>query len=110
LIEQYGFLYANPALNLLQSAKQGKYCGIIHNVGLLEFFCIYWRIENLLYRNRRNRRNRKKRSNRTINATDDIIKIEIQSKYESVFNQCMFINLDGNISVFQIVSADHKVV
>jgi len=41
LIEQYGFLYANPALNLLQSAKQGKYCGIIYNVGLLEFFCIF---------------------------------------------------------------------
>lgn len=88
LIEQYGFLYTNPALHLLQSAKQSKYCGAIHNVGLLEFFCIYWSIEqNLLYRSRSKK---DPTGFMTIDATRDIIKRN--SKYEPpVFlYQCMF--------------------
>lgn len=35
LLESYGLLYSNLVLNLLQSSKQEKYSGAIHNIGLL---------------------------------------------------------------------------
>lgn len=53
LLERHGLLYANPVLNLLQSSKQGKYSGAIHNIGLLEFFCIYWSLEQQLLQSKK---------------------------------------------------------
>lgn len=71
LIERYRFSHTNPVLNLLQSSKQGKYYVTIHNIELLEFFCIYWSLEQLLYRSRS-----KKNPTvfMTIDATGDVIK------------------------------------
>lgn len=59
LLERHGLLYANPILNLLQSSKQKNYTGAIHSIGLLEFFCIYWNLEQqLLYRVRSKKSNK----------------------------------------------------
>ncbi|KAK2578404.1 hypothetical protein KPH14_012736, partial [Odynerus spinipes] len=33
---------ANPPLNLLNEAKNGKFAGCIHSISLLTFYCFYW--------------------------------------------------------------------
>lgn len=98
--------YVNPVLNLLQSSKQGKYCGAIHSIRLLEFFCIYWSPEQQLLNNARNTKNSK--SFMTIDATGGVIKRS--SKYDPpiFLYQCIFADNNGSFPVFQMVSADHK--
>lgn len=106
LIDRYGFLHINPSLNLLESAKQGKYHGAIHNVGLLEFFCIYWSTEQQLLYKSRNKKN--STGFMTIDATGGVIRRNSKCEPPMFLYQCMFVNDDGSIPVFQMVSADHK--
>ena len=64
-------------MNLLQSSKQGKYCGAIHNIGLLEFFVFIGVPNNNCCVTHKTR---KILSFMTIDATESVI--ERHSKYE----------------------------
>jgi len=106
LLEKHGFSYVNPVLNLLESSKQGKYCGAIHSIGLLEFFCIYWSPEQQLLYNARNTKNFN--SFMTIDATGGVIKRSSKDEPPIFLYQCVFIDTNGSVPVFQMISADHK--
>lgn len=106
LLEKHGFLYVNPALNLLNSAKNGKFAGAIHSIGVLEFYCIYWSPEQqLLYKIR----NKKTCTGfMTIDATGGVVSKSSNCESPVFLYQCMFVDSDGSFPVFQMISADHK--
>lgn len=105
LLERHGLSYANPILNLLQSSKQGKHSAI-HNIGLLDFFCIYWNLEQQLLYRARNKKN--SIGFMTIDATGGVIKRYSNCEPPIFLYQCMYVDNDESIPVFQMVSADHK--
>lgn len=107
LLQQHNLVFANPALNLLNSAKYGKYVGTIHNISLMEFSVIYWSPEQeLLYKMKHKR---SPEGFMTIDASGGFVKKSSPQEPPIFLYQCMFVD-DNNISipVFQMISADHK--
>lgn len=41
MLKQYGLIFSNPVLNLLNNARYNKYTGSIINISLLPFYCMY---------------------------------------------------------------------
>lgn len=105
LLKPYGLEFANPATNLLQHSKCGKYADSIHCISLLKFQCVYWLPEQQqIYTARL-----KKYLNAilTIDATGSIAKREAKHDSYVILYQCM-VTKEGSVSVFQMVSDDQR--
>lgn len=106
LLLKYGLKFSNPALNLLNSSRNGRCAGQIHFIGLLKFNCMYWTQEQLQIYSARCRKD----TNVTfaIDATGGIAKRESVHEPHMFLYQCMLITNQGSVPVFQMVTADHR--
>lgn len=106
LLQQYGLEFANPALNLVKSAKMGKYAGSIHGVGVLDFFCMYWSPEQQLLYTARSKRNPE--AFMTINATGGIATKGSSQDPPIFLFQCMIAGSEQSQPSFQFLTANQK--
>lgn len=106
LLQQHGLVFSNPVLNLLNNAKHSRYVGSIVNISLLPLFCIYWTTEQQLLYLTRHKSDRE--AFLTLDATGGIIKREASQDSPIFLYQCVFVNKDGSIPVFQMISSDHR--
>lgn len=108
LLNQYGLIFSNPVLNLLNNAKYGKYTGSIISIGLLPFYYMYWSSEQQLLYTTRCKRDPE--AFLTIDATGSIIKRGSSQDPPIFLYQCVLVSKDGSVPVFQMVSANHRAV
>lgn len=106
LLKQHGLVFSNPVLNLLNSAKEGKYVGSIISISLFPFYCIYWTPEQLLLYTSRCKKDPE--AFLTLDATGGVVKRESSQDSPIFLYQCVFVTKDGSVPVFQMVSADHR--
>lgn len=104
LLDKYGLKFANPALNLLKSAKHGMFVGCIHYVALLKFNCVYWRqLQMYISRCRKD-----PNAIFAIDATGGIAKRDKSHEPHIFLYQCVLVTKEGSVPTFQMVSADQR--
>lgn len=106
LLKKYGLKFSNPALNLLDSSKNGKCAGQIHFIALLKFNCIYWTPEQLQIYSARCRKDPD--ATCALDATGGIAKRENVYDSHIFLFQCVLITKEGSVPVFQMLTADHS--
>lgn len=108
MLNQHGLIFSNPILNLLNNARCSKYTGIIINISLLPFYCMYWSPEQQLLYTTRCKTDPE--AFLTIDATGGIIKRETSQDPPIFLYQCILVSKEGSVPVFQMISADHRAV
>lgn len=104
-LKKYGLKFCNPALNLLDSSKNGKCAGQIHFIALLKFNCIYWTPEQLQIYSARCRK--EPNAMCAIDATGGIAKRENVYDPHIFLFQCVLITKEGSVPVLQMMTAEH---